>query len=557
MAVVDVVILTWNDGPLLAAALESALASTAIDLRVIVFDNGSTPPAVVTDHPQVTLIRNEVNLGVAAGRNRGAAEGSSPFICFLDSDARLLPDSLSRLLEPFAVGPEIAMTAPVFTGQAPEASAGIAPTLVDKARRVLNLRQDYRPTAHRGASWDVDFAIGACQVVRREDFARAGGFDASYFYGPEDVDLCLRLRESGASRCPGGDHRLHPSPPAPEPAPVDSAWPPARLGRGSPPVAPPPVPPGRFARAGGAGGTMIDTVIVAFASEAVIADAVRSAQALGGRVVVIDHGGGESARRAAALGATTVHDPYNPGFGSGQNRGFKATSSEFVLLCNPDAEVDADAVTAGRSYLESHPRVAAVQGVVVNQATMQPERSQGVAVRPVHLLGRAFGARRLLRLRVVRRVAARTTVLRDHAQRTPPRPEAVESLAATALLIRRAAFEAVEGFDASYFLYGEDLDLCRRLRQAGWQLVALPQVWATHESGGSASSNFTRELNWWAGTMRYACLWFTPAQWVAATASATVMATRLSLRSPALSRLAWGSLIVTPVRTRRTRSLAS
>ena len=197
MAVVDVVILTWNDGPLLAAALKSAFASTAIDLRVIVFDNGSTPAAVVPDHPRVTLVRNAANLGVAAGRNRGAAEGSSPFICFLDSDARLLPDSLSGLLEPFSVGPEIAMTAPVFTGQAPEASAGLAPTLVDKAQRVLNLRQDYRPTAHLGMSWDVDFAIGACQVVRRDDFVRAGGFDASYFYGPEDVDLCLRLRENG------------------------------------------------------------------------------------------------------------------------------------------------------------------------------------------------------------------------------------------------------------------------------------------------------------------------------------------------------------------------
>ena len=303
--------------------------------------------------------------------------------------------------------------------------------------------------------------------------------------------------------------------------------------------------------------TVIDTVIVAFASEAVIAGAVRSAQALGGRVVVIDHGGGESARRAAALGAITIHDPSNPGFGSGQNRGVAATSSEFVLLCNPDAEVDADAVFAGRRYLQSHPSVAAVQGVVVNQATMQPERSQGLAIRPMHLLGRALGARRLLSLGVVRGLAARTTLLRDHAQRTPPGPAAVESLAATALLIRRAAFEAVGGFDASYFLYGEDLDLCRRLRQAGWQLVALPQVWATHESGGSASSGFLRELNWWAGTMRYAGRWFNSGEWIAATASATVMATRLSLRWPSRSRLTWVSLVVTPVTTRRTRSLAS
>jgi GT2 family glycosyltransferase len=196
-ASVDVVILTWNDGPLLASAVSSALASTGVDLRVIVFDNGSSPGAEVAGDGRLSLVRNAVNLGVAAGRNRGAAEGSSPFVCFLDSDARLLPDTLSRLLEPFATSPDVALTAPVFTDQVPEASAGFAPTLGDKAMRVLNLREAYRPVPRNGPWWDVDFAIGACQVVRRVDFEGAGGFDASYFYGPEDVDLCLRLREKG------------------------------------------------------------------------------------------------------------------------------------------------------------------------------------------------------------------------------------------------------------------------------------------------------------------------------------------------------------------------
>jgi len=118
-------------------------------------------------------------------------------VCFLDSDARLLPPTLGTLLEPLLTGADVALAAPVFVGQSPEASAGRAPTLSDKALRLLDVRNTYRSVTQVGPSWDVDFAIGACQLVRRTAFEAAGGFDESYFYGPEDVDLCLRLRETG------------------------------------------------------------------------------------------------------------------------------------------------------------------------------------------------------------------------------------------------------------------------------------------------------------------------------------------------------------------------
>lgn len=194
---IDVVVLTWNDGDLLTAAIDSALASVGVDVNVIVVDNGSDPPATVPDDPRVTLVRNTVNRGVAPARNQGAALGRAPFVCFLDSDARLLPSTLGHLLTPLAAGPEIALSAPVFTDQPAEASAGKAPTLADKALRVLDVRSTYRADTGIGPWWDVDFAIGACQFVRRDAFESAGGFDETYFYGPEDVDLCLRLREAG------------------------------------------------------------------------------------------------------------------------------------------------------------------------------------------------------------------------------------------------------------------------------------------------------------------------------------------------------------------------
>lgn len=194
---VDVVVLTWNDGELLDAAVRSALRSESVDVRVIVVDNGSDLPPELPSDPRIRVLANRANVGVAPGRNQGAAAGDSPFICFLDSDARLGLETLQRLLEPLERSADVALAVPVFTDQPAEASAGRAPSLGDKVLRVLSLRHGYRAVPTEGGCWDVDFGIGACQLVRRADFMAVGGFDASYFYGPEDVDLCLRLRERG------------------------------------------------------------------------------------------------------------------------------------------------------------------------------------------------------------------------------------------------------------------------------------------------------------------------------------------------------------------------
>ena len=295
----------------------------------------------------------------------------------------------------------------------------------------------------------------------------------------------------------------------------------------------------------------VDTVLVAYNSEAVIGRALALAGELGGRAVVVDHGDGAAARLAATRGAIAIHDPTNPGFGSGQNRGVAFTDSELVLLCNPDAEIVPAAVLAGVELLRSRPDVAAVQGVIVNDATGQPERSAGVEVGPVHLLGRALGAKALLGVPAVAALARRSSLLRDHAERVPAGPVAVDSLAATAVLVRRAALDAVGGFDESYFLYGEDLDLCHRLRAAGWKLLAVPQVWATHASGGSAHSGWHREANWWRGTMQFgAGRWSGPA-WSAAVLAAAIRWVRLAVRHPVHARTTFAALVGDPLRRRR------
>ena len=301
--------------------------------------------------------------------------------------------------------------------------------------------------------------------------------------------------------------------------------------------------------------TRLDLVIVAFNSKAALLRSMPAARQIAGvgRIVVVDNGTDGSGVYAAGLGAEVVHLD-NPGFGSAQNAGVALCSAPYVLLLNPDAEPVVSGISAGLSYLDGEPDVGATQGVIVNRATDRPERSQGAELGPVHLVGRALALRHLLGLTVVRRAATHTRLLRDHAQRIPAEPTDVESLAATAVLVRTSAFREVGGFDERFFLYGEDLDLSRRMRLAGWRLVALPDRWAMHTSGESSANWFDRELRWWEGTMQFAALWWGSASWGLGATAAFVQFLRLGLRAPSRIGEAWNAVVAGPKRHRRKRS---
>lgn len=296
----------------------------------------------------------------------------------------------------------------------------------------------------------------------------------------------------------------------------------------------------------------LDVVIVAYRSDEVIERCIRSARRIPGctSVVVVDHGDGASATQADALGARTIVAP-NAGFGAGQNRGAATCRSDAVLILNPDAEVAPDAVARGLGLLRECPDVAAVQGAIVGRDTGTLERSQGRPLGPMHLVGRALRARRLLSVPTVRRLARRSGLVSDHVDRRPADVVDVRSLAATALLVRRSAFEEVGGFDERYFLYGEDLDLCRRLRSAGWRLVTVPDDWAVHDGGGSAASAWDRELRWWQGTMVYAARWWGGSAWIVGLLAAAITWARLTAAAPRRWREAASALVAVPLRQRR------
>ena len=209
---VSVIILTWNS----EREIEACLASLELGLRaysseIIVIDNGSrdrTCAIVRETRPDAQLLCNPDNRGVAPARNQGIRLAQGEYILILDDDTVVQPDALDSLIRYMEIQPKVGLCGPKLTGADGELQLSCRqfPTLIDKlARRLPSAVARKVTRTVEMADWDhrtirqVDYVIGACQVIRRRALQEVGLFDERIFYGPEDVDICLRLQQAGWS----------------------------------------------------------------------------------------------------------------------------------------------------------------------------------------------------------------------------------------------------------------------------------------------------------------------------------------------------------------------
>lgn len=303
---------------------------------------------------------------------------------------------------------------------------------------------------------------------------------------------------------------------------------------------------------------LVAVVIVAYRSGPLLERALRSVAGVEhvAEIVVCDHGDGADAAAAAAAGAVTLVDRTNPGFSAGVNRAVRATRSPYVLILNPDCELAPGALAAGVAVLDADAAVAVVSGTIVG-AGGAVERSAGRLPGWERLLARALGLRRLLAFGPARRLAARTRVGRDHLDRRPDAARDVDFVAGTAPLVRRRAFDAVGGFDETFFLYAEDVDFSRRLRRAGWRLVQVPQRWAVHAGSASSPDPWRRELTAWQGMLHDAAQSAGAGGFALSMVAAVLRAATLAALRPAAAPGVVRVLVAAPIaqrrRVRRTR----
>jgi GT2 family glycosyltransferase len=203
-----VVVVSYGTRDLTLACLRSLFRETVdTKLQVIVVDNGSddgSPEAIRAELPQVTLIALDENLGFARANNLGASQAEGDWLLLLNSDTVVLDRAIDRLIQFARSHPESGIFGgrTVFqNGTLNPSSCWARPTPLSVLITSLGLHRFVDPESYRAWKRDsirsVDIVSGCFMLLRRDHWARLGGFDSRFFMYGEDADLCLRARELG------------------------------------------------------------------------------------------------------------------------------------------------------------------------------------------------------------------------------------------------------------------------------------------------------------------------------------------------------------------------
>ena len=235
---------------------------------------------------------------------------------------------------------------------------------------------------------------------------------------------------------------------------------------------------------------MISVLVVSYDSGATLGRCLASVgggERSGVEVVVADNGSSDGS--VAELGARFPAVRWlelgeNLGFGTAVNRAAEIARGNRLLLLNPDAWLERDALERLDAALDQRPRAA-----LASPRLLYPEgRLQFSWSPPVSVVGEAM---RLLRNRFEGSAANHGALVRVAHDLL-----GLGWFTAACMLLRREAFEAVEGFDERFFLYFEDADLCLRLARAGWRFARAPAAVAVHQredvEGGRSEIEYRR-----------------------------------------------------------------
>jgi GT2 family glycosyltransferase len=209
-----------------------------------------------------------------------------------------------------------------------------------------------------------------------------------------------------------------------------------------------------------------------------------SCHALEHEIIVVDNNSSDGSAEAVALEFPQVYllaGNENLGFAAGNNLAYEYSRGEWVWLLNPDTEVFEGTPQKLIAFLEADEKRGAVASALIDARTRRPQYSCRTFPTPAALWVEALGlARRFPRSR--RFGFYRMGWWRYHDTRE------VEQPMASSFLLRRQAVEEIGGlFDEAFPIFFNDVDLCWRLKQNGWQIWYLPTAGVLHWGGAGTS----------------------------------------------------------------------
>lgn len=191
-----------------------------------------------------------------------------------------------------------------------------------------------------------------------------------------------------------------------------------------------------------------------------------------------------------------IANAANAGFTRANNQGLAVSGGRYALFLNPDTELSAGALAAMLAFAEANPSVG-ILGPQLRYGDGSPQSSR----RRFPTLATFFVESTVVQQWWPRnRVLARYYVL----DRPDDAISRVDWVVGACMLVRRALLDQIGGFDEGFFMYSEELDLCRRAVQVGWQVVYFPPAVVTHYEGKSSEQVVAaRHIRFFSSRVRY------------------------------------------------------
>ncbi|MCI0516017.1 glycosyltransferase [candidate division KSB1 bacterium] len=219
--------------------------------------------------------------------------------------------------------------------------------------------------------------------------------------------------------------------------------------------------------------------------EGALASICKATQGLMSEILVVDNASQDGSVAMVREKFPTVQllvNTQNLGFGRANNQALHLATGKYIVFINPDTLVQEDTFTTLIQFLEHRADVGMAGCKILN-----PDGTLQLACRrsfptPWVAFTKMVGLSALFpRSRIFGRY--NLTYL------DPDQAAEVEAISGSFMLVRRRALEQVGFFDETWFMYGEDLDLCYRFRQAGWKIFYLPATKIVHFKGESSKQS--------------------------------------------------------------------
>lgn len=205
-------------------------------------------------------------------------------------------------------------------------------------------------------------------------------------------------------------------------------------------------------------------------------------------IIVVDNASGDNSQKLITEEFPSVRWiqlKHNIGFGKACNVGAQNARGSFILLLNPDTVIAKNTFTVAIHFMEAHPDAGLMGPKVLNpDGTLQASCKRGFPT-PANSFYHFSGLSRIF-------PKSKHFGSYNLTYVNPDETSEVDAVSGSCMFIRSTTFHTINGFDEQFFLYGEDLDLCYRIRELGQSIWYHPETQIIHRKGKSSAKSQLR-----------------------------------------------------------------